>query len=53
MESQSAFMGYTDFSTVDGVRLALKTVALIRASGTERLLFNGRGNPWGVAKINA
>jgi phosphoglucosamine mutase len=36
---KSAFPGYTDFSTVDGVRLALKTGwVLIRASGTEPLV---------------
>jgi len=35
----SAFPEYTDFSTVDGVRLALKTGwVLIRASGTEPLI---------------
>jgi phosphoglucosamine mutase len=34
-----AFPGYTDFSTVDGVRLALKTGwILVRASGTEPLI---------------
>jgi phosphoglucosamine mutase len=35
----SAFPDYTDFSTVDGVRLALKSgCLLIRASGTEPLI---------------
>jgi phosphoglucosamine mutase len=38
-EIKSAFKGYTDFSTVDGVRLALKNGwLLIRASGTEPLI---------------
>jgi phosphoglucosamine mutase len=38
-EVKSAFKGYTDFSTVDGVRLALKNGwLLIRASGTEPLI---------------
>jgi phosphoglucosamine mutase len=36
---KSAFSGYTDFSTVDGVRLALEAGwVLIRASGTEPLI---------------
>jgi phosphoglucosamine mutase len=36
---KSAFSGYTDFSAVDGVRLALKNGwVLIRASGTEPLI---------------
>jgi phosphomannomutase len=36
---KSAFPEYTDFSAVDGVRLALKTGwVLIRASGTEPLI---------------
>jgi len=36
---RSAFSDYTDFSTVDGVRLALKSGwLLIRASGTEPLI---------------
>jgi phosphoglucosamine mutase len=36
---ESAFLEYTDFSTVDGVRLALKNGwLLIRASGTEPLI---------------
>ena len=36
---KSAFSGYTDFSAIDGVRLALKTGwVLIRASGTEPLI---------------
>jgi phosphoglucosamine mutase len=34
-----AFPGFTDFSTVDGVRVALKNGwVLIRASGTEPLI---------------
>ena len=38
-DAKSAFPEYTDFSTVDGVRLALKTGwLLIRASGTEPLI---------------
>ena len=36
---KSAFPEYTDFSTVDGIRLALKNGwVLIRASGTEPLI---------------
>ncbi|MCL5876372.1 MAG: phosphoglucosamine mutase [Candidatus Bathyarchaeota archaeon] len=36
---KEAFAGYTDFSTVDGVRLALKNGwLLVRASGTEPLI---------------
>ena len=38
-EIKDAFSGYTDFSTIDGVRLALKNGwLLIRASGTEPLI---------------
>ena len=38
-EAQSTFPEYTDFSTVDGIRLALKNGwLLIRASGTEPLI---------------
>jgi phosphoglucosamine mutase len=36
---KSAFSQYTDFSTVDGIRLSLKSGwLLIRASGTEPLI---------------